>query len=120
MEKVFLIVEQIDENGETDYAIQYTGVMDEHSIYAKLTQDTGCPYPEYIMVSKKDTVDATVSWQSIISGKNFRNITISYDIAMKDSRIKKEASLFSKEILEAIDSHIQENEQLLATLLKFD
>ncbi len=107
MEKVFLIVELVEENGELIYAIQYTGVMNEGNIYAKLTQDTGCSYPEYIKVCRKDTVDETEKWNSSFSRRIFQ---IALSDIEKDSRIQKEP-LLSDEILKAIYSHIQENEK---------
>lgn len=116
MKKVFLTVELTGENGEHVYAIQYTGVMTRRNIYAKLTQHTGDSQPEYIKVSKYDTVDTTDSWDSVFSGRAFRDITVPYDIALDDSRIKKGPKLFSREILESIQSHIRENEEILATL----
>ena len=116
MKKIFLMVELTDENGGHVYAIQYTGVMTRRNIYAKLTQNTGCPEPEYIKVSKQETVDKTEERNSVFSGRVFRHIQVAYDIAMNDSRIQKNSENFSGEISASIDSHVKENERILATL----
>ena len=78
MKKIFLMVELTDENGGHVYAIQYTGVMTRRNIYAKLTQNTGCPEPEYIKVSKQETVDKTEERNSVFSGRVFRHIQVAY------------------------------------------
>ncbi len=116
MKKVFLILELTDENGGLVYAIQYTGIMTRRHIYAQLTQDTGCPEPEYIKVAKQDTIDCTEDWDSIFSGERYRHIKVNCNIGMNDSRIQKTEKLFYNEILEAIHRHVQENEELLAAL----
>lgn len=116
MKKVFLMVELTDENGGHVYAIQYTGVMTRRNIYAQLTQNTGCPEPEYIKVAKQDTSDCTEDWDSIFSGERFRHIKVNCNIGMNDSRIQKTKKSFSNEILEAIHRHVQENEEVLAAI----
>ena len=116
MKKVFLIVELIDEKGGHVYAIQYTGVMTRRNIYAKLTQNTGCPEPEYIKIAKQDTIDYTEDYVSIFSGERFRHIKVNYNVGMNDSRIHKTEKSFSNEILEAIHRHVQENEELLSAI----
>ena len=116
MKKVFLMVELTDENGGHVYAIRYTGVMTHRNIYAQLTQNTGCPEPEYIKVAKYDTIDCTENGGSIFSGRIYRYIKVSCNVGMNDSRIQKTKESFSNEILEAIHCHVQENEELLAAL----
>ncbi len=113
MKKVFLIVNLVDEKGNLAYLINYTGVMTRRNIYAKLTQNTNCPDPEYVKVSKWDTVDETANWESIFPETIFRSISVSSNIAMDDSRIQKEFDI-PDGILEAIDSHIQENQKIMA------
>ncbi len=116
MKKVFLVVELIDEKGDLAYAILYTGVMTRRNIYAQLTQNTGCPDPEYIKVAKQYTIDCTKDWVSPFSGEKFRHIKVDHNIGMNDSRIQKTEKSFSNEILEAIHRHVQENEELLAAI----
>ena len=116
MKKVFLMVELTDENGDLVYIIKYTGVMTRRNIYAQLTQDTGCPEPEYIKVAKQDTIDCTEDWYSIFPGEIFRHIKVDCNVGMNDSRIQKTEKLFPNEILEAIHRHVQENEELLASI----
>ena len=116
MKKVFLMVELIDENGGHVYAIQYTGVMTRRNIYAQLTQDTGCPEPEYVKIAKSDTIDCAEDWDSIFSGRRFRAIKVNYNAGMNDSRIQKTEKSFPNGILEAIHHHVQKNEKLLAAI----
>lgn len=115
MKKVFLIVDLQDSKGNHFYSIKYTGVMTRRNIYAQLTQDTGCPEPKYVKVSKFDTVDKTDDWVSIFSGRPYWHISVPNEIGMNDSRIKRGKKHFPRGILKAVNAHVEENERFLAT-----
>lgn len=116
MKKVFLMVVLRDENENYVYSIKYTGVMTRRNIYAQLTQNTGCPEPKYVKVSKFDTVDKTDHWVSVFSGRPYRHIYVPNEIGMNDSRIKIGKKHFPRGILKAVNPHVEENERFLATL----
>lgn len=116
MKKVFLNVDLRDSKRNLAYSIMYTGVMTRRNIYAKLTQNTGCPEPEYVKVSKFDTVDKTADWESVFSSRPCLHISVSCDVGMDDSRIKRGKEHFPCGILEAVNAHVKENERFLATL----
>lgn len=106
--KVFLIVE-LRENEETVYAIEYTGIMTEHSIYGKLTQLVGEPTPEYIKVAKKDTVNETDKWDCLIK-RTTRHIKVPYAVGMDDRRIQHiRPTELPENIFLEIQEHIEEN-----------
>ncbi len=115
MEKIFLIVELTDEKENHVYSIIYTGVMTRRNIYAKLTQNTGCTEPEYIKVSKWFTKDITESVDTSFTERIY-SISVPYDVGMNDSRIQQGTKSFPDGILEAVDDHVDENEQFFATL----
>lgn len=116
MKKIFLIVELTDEKENHVYSILYTGVMTRRNIYAKLTQNTGCTEPEYIKVSKWFTKDITESVDTVFAERMFRSISVPYDVGMNDSLIQQGTKSFPDGILEAVNAHVEENEQFFATI----
>ena len=105
--KVDLFVEYMDDV-ELVYAVFCVGVMDEQFIYAKRTSDTGHDDPTYIQVSINDTKDCTANWQGIKPNFVARNIEVSSDDGLYDSRINTNPS-FSQELLVEILSAVQES-----------
>lgn len=107
MQKVDLFVEFMDDV-ELVYAVFCVGVMDENFIYAKRTSDTGHDDPEFIKVSINDTTDCTANWQGIKPDFVARNIEVSSNEGLYDSRINVNPS-FSKELMLEILSAVQES-----------
>ena len=107
MQKVDLFVEFMDDV-ELVYAVFCVGVMDDKFIYAKRTSDTGHDDPTYIQVSITDTKDCTSNWQGIKSNFVARNIEVSSNDGLYDSRINTNPS-FSQELMVKILSAVQES-----------
>ena len=107
MRKICLFVGFVDENNINVYGISFTGVMTRRYIYAKRTSTTGSlDYVEYVKIAKNETKDTTKQWRSIWK-THFRDITVSDEIGINDSRITINPAL-SDEIKEAIKDAIAE------------
>lgn len=107
MRNICLFVGFVDKNNINVYGISFTGVMTRRNIYAKRTSTTGClDYVEYVKIARGDTKDTTKQWRSIWK-TTFRNINVSDDVGMDDSRITINPEL-SDEIKAAINDAIAE------------
>lgn len=106
MKKVDLFIEYFDDI-EMVYAALCVGVMDDQFIYAKLTS-TDEPDPVYVQVSIADTVDCIARCQGIKSGFAAREIEVSDDDGLSDSRINTNPSI-SEEVKAEILAAVKES-----------
>ncbi len=101
MKKVMLFVEEMDKDGEVTFATLFVGVMDDEFIYVKRVSVSCETDPEFIKVSVKDTKDCSSACVGIKENFAARDMQVSENDALEDSRIIKEPDM-SEEIKELI------------------